>query len=72
MSHLKDKVAVVTGAGRGIGRRAAIRLAGLGVRVVLVSRDTAQLSETAGEIARHGGDAMALPADLALPAAVHR
>ena len=52
MTHLKDKVAVVTGAGRGIGRRAAIRLAGLGARVALVSRDTDQLSETAGEIAR--------------------
>ena len=70
MTHLKDKVAVVTGAGRGIGRRAAIRLAGLGARVVLVSRDTDQLSETAGEIARLGGDAVVLPADLALPAAV--
>ena len=70
MTHLKDKVAVVTGAGRGIGRRAAIRLAGLGARVVLVSRDTNQLFETASEIARLGGDAVVLPADLALPAAV--
>jgi NAD(P)-dependent dehydrogenase (short-subunit alcohol dehydrogenase family) len=35
-----------------------------------VSRDTDQLSETAGEIARLGGDAVVLPADLALPAAV--
>ena len=70
MDHLQGKIAVVTGAGRGIGRRAALRLAGCGLRVALVARSAAQLSETADAIARRGGEAVAMPADLADPASV--
>ena len=51
MDQLQGKIAVVTGAGRGIGRCAALRLAGRGLRVALVARSAAQLSETADAIA---------------------
>lgn len=65
MDDLTGKVALVTGAGRGIGRRAALRLARRGVRVALISRTASELTETAQEIARRGGEAVAIPADVA-------
>ena len=43
---MSDRVAVVTGASRGIGRAVAVRLAGDGLRVVAVGRDRAALDET--------------------------
>jgi NAD(P)-dependent dehydrogenase (short-subunit alcohol dehydrogenase family) len=64
MDDLAGKVALVTGAGRGIGRRAAIRLAGRGVRVALVSRTASELTETAQEITQLGGEAVAIQADV--------
>lgn len=47
-----DSVAVVTGAGSGIGKAAAIRLANEGARVILVGRTRSKLEETAREINR--------------------
>jgi len=47
MISLENQVAVVTGAGRGIGRAVAIELAQLGMRVALTSRTRADLEETA-------------------------
>ncbi|MGH6924603.1 MAG: SDR family NAD(P)-dependent oxidoreductase [Propylenella sp.] len=64
MNHLVGRVALVTGAGRGIGRRAALRLAALGVEIALVARSEAQLRETAGLIGNRGGKAIVLPVDL--------
>ena len=64
MTHLGGKIAVVTGAGRGIGRRAAIRLAGLGAHVVLIARSEPQLLETAAVIEAAGGKAAVVPLDL--------
>jgi len=64
MDELAGKVAVITGAGRGIGRLAAVRLAGRGVRVALVSRSAGQLAATLEEIAAKGGTAIAIPADV--------
>lgn len=61
---LLDKVAVVTGAGRGLGRRAALRLAALGAGVVLIARSETQLRETADLITATGGRAVLLPIDL--------
>jgi NADP-dependent 3-hydroxy acid dehydrogenase YdfG len=64
---LRGRVAVVTGATRGIGRATAVRLAGAGARVVVVARGAGALAELAAEL---GGDALAMPCDLADRAAV--
>ena len=51
---IKDQIAIITGAGRGVGRATALRFAREGARVVLFSRTPAPLHEGAAEIARHG------------------
>ena len=62
--RLDGKTALVTGAGRGIGRAVAFALAAAGAELVLVSRTPSQLEEVAGEIAQAGGRARALPLDV--------
>ncbi|MEO8427649.1 MAG: SDR family oxidoreductase [Verrucomicrobiota bacterium] len=62
--ELKGKVAVVTGAGRGLGRQTGLHLAAHGAEVVLVSRNAEQLRETEETIKRAGGLALAIPADV--------
>src|SRR5260370_5478867 len=64
---LVTRVALVTGAGRGIGRASAIALAGAGFTVVLAGRSTAELEESAAEA---GGGAVALTCDVRDPAPV--
>lgn len=68
---LSGKVAVITGASRGIGRQTALTLARAGAAVVLTSRgDAAQA--VAAEVTAAGGQALALAADVADSAAVQR
>jgi 3-oxoacyl-[acyl-carrier protein] reductase len=62
--RLDGKVAVVTGAGRGIGKAVALSLAKSGCRVVLSARTPAQLEEVQREIEQGGGTAAMVPADL--------
>jgi NAD(P)-dependent dehydrogenase (short-subunit alcohol dehydrogenase family) len=68
--RLDGKTALVTGAGRGIGRAVALALAAAGAELVVVSRTRSELEEVAGEIARHGGRAQALPFDVTDSAAM--
>ena len=64
MGCLKNKVAIVTGAGTGIGRAAAKLLAADGAKVVLVGRRAEPLNSVVKEIADAGGEAVAHQADL--------
>ena len=61
---MKDKVAIVTGASRGIGRAVAISLASEGFSVVLAARDREVLARVAGEIEQAGGRATVVPTEL--------
>lgn len=63
--ELKDSVALVTGAGRGIGAAVARALVGAGARVALVSRTESELRELARELDPSGERALALPGDVA-------
>ncbi|MAE62125.1 MAG: hypothetical protein CMJ49_12310 [Planctomycetaceae bacterium] len=68
---LTGKLAVITGASRGLGRRAAVRLAAHGATALLVARTESALAETARTIqSRGGGGAVVLPADLSDPSVV--
>jgi len=60
MSMLADKIAIVTGAGQGVGRGVALALARRGARVALVGRTESRLRDVSAEIAARG-EAEALP-----------
>lgn len=62
--NLEGQIAIVTGAGRGIGRSVAIRLARLGASVVLTSRSEEQLKKVKDEINSDGKNATVFPADV--------
>jgi len=68
---LSGKVAIITGASRGIGRQTALTLAGAGATVVLTSRGDAA-GAVAAEVTAAGGQALALAADVADAEAVQR
>jgi NAD(P)-dependent dehydrogenase (short-subunit alcohol dehydrogenase family) len=64
---LQGKIAIVTGASRGIGRAIALRLAQDGATLVLAARTEADLARVASEIKSEGGNATYLAADLRDP-----
>jgi NAD(P)-dependent dehydrogenase (short-subunit alcohol dehydrogenase family) len=68
MQNLNGKVAIITGGSRGIGRAIALRLAQDGARVVICARGFEGLNQVAGEITSNGGQALAVAADLRIPA----
>ena len=61
---LKNKIAIVTGASRGIGRAVAHRFAQEGAEVIAVARNTVLLDSLLAEIAKDGGKATRLAADI--------
>jgi len=69
-TELTGQIAVVTGAGRGIGRAISQRLAHMGATVMLVGRDAGLLDAVRAEIAARGGVAEAMPCDLRSPEAI--
>src|SRR6184192_1998068 len=64
LNPLHEQVAVVTGAGRGIGAAIARKLAALGAVVILCGRKRDPLESTAAEIRRDGGQSEVLPCDV--------
>jgi NADP-dependent 3-hydroxy acid dehydrogenase YdfG len=71
MNALEGKTAIVTGAGRGIGRAVALAFAAEGAAVAVASRSRADLAEVAGAIrSAGGGRALAIPTDVTNDGAV--
>jgi len=64
MQSFDEKVALVTGAGRGIGKAVALSLAKLGCRVVLAARTSVELEKVKLDIQNDKGVAIAVPTDL--------
>lgn len=72
MYDLAGKVALVTGAGSGIGKASALKLAEAGATVIVMSRTADEVEQTAREIESKGGRAQAKTADTADDGAMHK
>ena len=72
MALLAGKVAIVTGASRGVGAAAAVALARAGASVMLGARDAARLAVIAADIVAAGGKAISMACDMSDYAAVER
>jgi 3-oxoacyl-[acyl-carrier protein] reductase len=70
MFSLKDKVALITGASQGIGRATSLVLAEAGAKMAIAARNADKLGSLAAEIEAAGGEALAVPMDVADPAQV--
>jgi 3-oxoacyl-[acyl-carrier protein] reductase len=64
MPALDSRIALVTGAARGVGEAVSLRLAALGAHVLLVARDTERLNQVRSRIQKNNGKATVLPCDL--------
>jgi NAD(P)-dependent dehydrogenase (short-subunit alcohol dehydrogenase family) len=70
--RLKEKVAVITGAGSGIGQASAVEFAREGARVVVADINAGGARETVRQIEEAGGEALAVETDVSDPKAVER
>jgi NAD(P)-dependent dehydrogenase (short-subunit alcohol dehydrogenase family) len=66
-NNMDGKTALVTGAGRGIGRAIALGLARSGARLALVARSRDELEQAAGQVQELGGKALVIVADVGSP-----
>lgn len=66
MQSLQSKVAVVTGASRGVGAATAIAFGRAGAKVVLAARSSTDIQRIAAEIRADGGDAIAITCDVSV------
>jgi NAD(P)-dependent dehydrogenase (short-subunit alcohol dehydrogenase family) len=66
-----DKIAIVTGAGSGVGKASSLALAAEGWTLVLAGRRPEPLNEVASEIEAFGGNATAIPTNVGDPVSVH-
>lgn len=71
-TFLTDKVAVVTGGGRGVGAATAITLAEAGADVVITARTAQEIEQTAEQVRETGRQALAIPADVSDRSAVQQ
>ena len=62
--RLADKVAVITGAGSGLGRESSLLFSAEGARVVVVDIDSQRAKDTVALVEKQGGQALAVPADV--------
>ncbi|HET6399954.1 MAG TPA: SDR family oxidoreductase [Candidatus Kapabacteria bacterium] len=68
---MSENLALITGAGRGIGRAIALRLSHAGIPVVLVARTSEEITALRNEIIERGGKAYATPCDITISSEVH-
>src|SRR5438046_8164546 len=70
MRNEKNEIVVITGASAGVGRATARCFAKRGARLGLLAREKERLEATKGEVRKLGGDALAIPTDVADATAV--
>src|SRR5688572_6219191 len=71
-NRLRGKVALITGAGAGMGREAALLFAEEGAQIVVADIDKAAALETVKQVEAGGGEALAVAGDVAVEADVQR
>lgn len=72
MSESENRVAIITGASKGIGKAIALAFGEAGMKVVATARTTAEIEAVAEQVNQAGSEALALTADLSLEADIQR